>query len=556
MRSQPTASVVIPTRGRPGYLEVALASIAPQADSAGAEVIVVNDGGDPRTEEVARRHAARVIALTPPAGANAARNAGIDAALGDLIVLTDDDVHVPPGWLEAMLAGAESAPHADVFGGPIRARLEGGGPRACGREPAPITTLDLGPADRDVALVWSANMALRRRALERAGRFDETIVGRGEEEDWERRYTSSGGVIRYVAGAGLDHRRTAEDATVRSLARAAYALGRTARAYDVRKGVAPSIATELRRLIGSGWHVVRRGCAIGLVLVAHALGRLRALLAERARANEVSSSEDFESGTSGQVYGIRATTRAVIGDAVCDAAALGRLEPWRLRREAAAWPRRRVLALGVERTDVPNVLAQAKAELERSHHDVEFVAKAVGDRGKFENLNDLLQDHPAAGHDWLLVVDDDVVLPHGFLDLFVFLAERFDFALAQPAHRRRSHAAWAVTRRQPGVVARETQFVEIGPVCALRAVTFDELLPFPPLRFGWGLDAHWSATAQARGWRLGVIDATPVRHGLRRIASSYPREAAMTEAREFLAQRPYTRSVEAQQTLASHRRWR
>jgi hypothetical protein len=265
--------------------------------------------------------------------------------------------------------------------------------------------------------------------------------------------------------------------------------------------------------------------------------------------------DDFFSGTSGQVWGIRATTRAMIGDAVCDAAAVASLAPWRVARAARRWPRRRVLALGVERTDVPNVLAQARAELERSRHEVRFANAPAGHRGKFENLNALLERSHAAGHDWLLLIDDDVVLPRGFLDAFVFLAERFDLALAQPAHRWRSHAAWQVTRRRPGVLARETLFVEIGPVCALRATTFDTLLPFPELQFGWGLDLHWSAVARARGWREGVIDATPVRHGLRRIASSYDPNDAVAETRRFLAERPYTPAAEAQRTLATHRRW-
>jgi hypothetical protein len=265
---------------------------------------------------------------------------------------------------------------------------------------------------------------------------------------------------------------------------------------------------------------------------------------------------DFLSGTSGQVHGIRATGRAILRDAACDAVALASLTPWRLRRAAAASPRRRVLALAVERTDVPNVLPGAQAELERSHHHVRFVSGPVGDRGKFQNLNALLAEHSAAGSDWLLVLDDDVVLPRGFLDVFVFVAERFDLALAQPAHRWRSHAAWAVTRRRPATVARETRFVEIGPVCGLRADTFADLLPFPPLRFGWGLDANWSAVAVQRGWRMGVIDAVAVDHGLRRIAASYDRGAALAEARGFLADRPYTRAAEAQRTVATHRRWR
>jgi hypothetical protein len=264
---------------------------------------------------------------------------------------------------------------------------------------------------------------------------------------------------------------------------------------------------------------------------------------------------DFLSGTSGQVHGMRATARAILADAACDAAALAALQPWRLRRAAREMPPRRVLALAVERTDAPNILAAARSELERSHHTVDVVTGAVGGRGKFENLNALLEGHPATGYDWLLVLDDDVRLPRDFLDVFVFLAERFDFALAQPAHRWRSHAAWAVTRRRPGTVARETRFVEIGPVCALRADTLSALLPFPDLRFGWGLDAHWSAVAAQRGWRMGVIDAVAVQHGLRRIAASYDRGAALAEARAFLDERPYTAASEAQLTVAAHHHW-
>jgi hypothetical protein len=179
----------------------------------------------------------------------------------------------------------------------------------------------------------------------------------------------------------------------------------------------------------------------------------------------------------------------------------------------------------------------------------------VAGRGKFENLDVLLERVPVEGFDWLLVLDDDVALPRGFLDAFVFLAERFDLAMAQPAHRWRSHAAWNVTRRRPFSLVRETAFVEIGPLCALRGQTFETLLPFPPLQFGWGLDAHWSALARSRGWRQGVIDATPIQHGLRRIASSYDPADAIDEGREFLADRPYTPAAEANRTLVTHRRW-
>jgi glycosyltransferase involved in cell wall biosynthesis len=273
MPSTPVASILVPTAGRPEYLDVALASIVPQARDAGAEVVVVNDGGCERVAEIASQHGVRCVDAPAPGGVNVARNAGIDAAASDLLVLVDDDVEAPRGWLTALLHGVDAAPDADVFGGPIRARLEGG-PRSCGRERPPITTLDLGRADRDVERVWGANMALRRRALELAGPFDETLSGRGDEEAWEQTVRARGGVVRYIAAAELDHRRSAADSRLRHLARAAFAQGREARRFDVRKRSQPSLARELRTLAGCGWHIVRYRCPNGAVLVAHSSGRV------------------------------------------------------------------------------------------------------------------------------------------------------------------------------------------------------------------------------------------------------------------------------------------
>ncbi|HEY4278336.1 MAG TPA: glycosyltransferase family A protein [Conexibacter sp.] len=272
--SDPAATVVVPTRGRAGYLDVALASLAPQAKVAGAELLVVLDGPDATSAAVAARHGARVVELPQQRGLNAARNAGVDAAHGELIAFVDDDVQAPAGWLSALLAAAASTPGRDVFTGPIRARLEGGGPHACGREEPPITFFDAGPADRDVPLAWGANLAIRRSAFETVGRFDESIHNGGDEEEWQERHAGAGGRVRYVAAAGLDHRRTAADATLRKLSRAAYHRGRAGRRNDVRKGVAPSLVAELRTLAGCGWHVPRRLCLNGVVLAAHSAGRI------------------------------------------------------------------------------------------------------------------------------------------------------------------------------------------------------------------------------------------------------------------------------------------
>jgi glycosyltransferase involved in cell wall biosynthesis len=277
---RPTASIVIPTLRASAYLDVALTSVAAQARACDAEVIVVSDGPDEGTARLARRHGAQLVTLGSRGGVNATRNAGIDAARGELIVLIDDDIEAPPGWLAALLEGARSNPEHEVFGGPIRARLEGG-PRGCGRERAPITTLEEGPEDRDVPFVWGANMAIRRSALKRLGRFDGSLSGRGDEEQWELSYRAAGGRIRYLASAGLDHRRTAEDARLGVLTRQAYRHGREARRHDVRAGKPRPIGTELRTLAGCAWHTVRRRCAYGIVMGARTAGSLREALAER-----------------------------------------------------------------------------------------------------------------------------------------------------------------------------------------------------------------------------------------------------------------------------------
>src|SRR4249919_1469993 len=107
----PTAAIVIPTRGRPAYLDVALSSMAPQAAAAGAQIVVVDDGPDDATRAVAERFGARYV--TPPDGRhglNVARNAGIDATDAQLIVFTDDDVAVWDGWLAALLGAAADLP--------------------------------------------------------------------------------------------------------------------------------------------------------------------------------------------------------------------------------------------------------------------------------------------------------------------------------------------------------------------------------------------------------------------------------------------------------------
>lgn len=308
-RSSPNApiqvSIVIPTRGRPDYLSVALTSIAPQARAGGAEVLVIDDAGPSLAlQSLAERHGARYEPHPAPLGLNVARNTGVQRSSGELVVFVDDDVEASPGWLQALLQAAHSHPDIDVFAGPIRARLEGPAPRTCGRERPPITTLDLGPRDtRQIGFAWGANMAIRRSAFERVGAFDTSLEHGGDEQEWQERLLAQtapgaaqgpgsadtvrldpghiGGPILYVAAAAVDHRRAGDDARLRSLARTAHARGRAGRRLDAQRGQAPSLPRELHTLLGCLGHVVRYRCPAGLTMVAHSLGRLQEGLRER-----------------------------------------------------------------------------------------------------------------------------------------------------------------------------------------------------------------------------------------------------------------------------------
>ena len=241
----------------------------------------------------------------------------------------------------------------------------------------------------------------------------------------------------------------------------------------------------------------------------------------------------------------------------------------RAARLARARPRRDVLVIGVYRpgSSIADMLPAVRSD----RHNVRIALGSTGrgdpslgrqtvaedlGGGKFENLNQVLRQTSSEGSDWVLVVDDDVRLPRAFLDGFVAVCEVFGLDLAQPAQTLRSHSAWKVTRRRPASLVRETRFVEIGPVTAFGRRAAAALMPFPELRYGWGLDLHWAALAEQRGWRLGVVDALPVRHESGLVAATYSREEAEAEAARFLTDRPYLSSKDANEVLTVHRKAR
>ena len=102
-------SVVIPCRDYVAYLPEAIESALAQT-SPPHQVIVVDDGSRDRSLDVARSYAQVTTIALDGRGPAAARNAGLDAVTGELVVFLDADDALEPDYLEACLAPLQANP--------------------------------------------------------------------------------------------------------------------------------------------------------------------------------------------------------------------------------------------------------------------------------------------------------------------------------------------------------------------------------------------------------------------------------------------------------------
>lgn len=164
------------------------------------------------------------------------------------------------------------------------------------------------------------------------------------------------------------------------------------------------------------------------------------------------------------------------------------------------------------------------------------VQKVVGKKPKFEILNELLLAEKVSDFEYVIVCDDDIVLPEKFADHFVALQSSIGFSIAQPALTSDSHINHPITERQRGATARETRFVEIGPLVSFHRSVYPLVFPFDLTSpMGWGYEHVWAARLAHAGKRMGIIDAVSVDHGLRESVSNYSWEEANHQRATLLA---------------------
>ena len=199
----------------------------------GDELVVV-DSASTRADEVhatASEFADRVVRLERP-GVDRARNAGWRAATHDVLLFTDDDVVVEPGWADALARTVVAHPDAGFVTGRIDKPPEGpssGRDVAIKRDPEPQVFVRTSV----VNLGHGASMASRREVLEKIGGFDEALGAGGRfrsapEVDLFDRVLRAGWLGRYEPASLAYHEQWREMDEIKALDYG-YGIGQGAR---------------------------------------------------------------------------------------------------------------------------------------------------------------------------------------------------------------------------------------------------------------------------------------------------------------------------------------
>jgi glycosyltransferase involved in cell wall biosynthesis len=219
--------VVITTYNRAKLLADTLLSLADQQVSPAVrwEVIVVDNNSRDETEDVVRRCSETTSlrirhVFEPRQGQSFARNRGIEAAEGAVILFTDDDIIPNPDWVSAMLRAID-ADDCEGAGGKVLPLWEGEVPSWLSGRSDLLSWLALVDSDEacmlDYPLVASrrivgASMGFRRSVFQEFGRFPTNLGHRGrrmyggEEVELINRILLKGRRIRYDPSIVVRHR--------------------------------------------------------------------------------------------------------------------------------------------------------------------------------------------------------------------------------------------------------------------------------------------------------------------------------------------------------------
>lgn len=99
-------SIIIPAFNESAYIAKTLSAIKTFSPLCDYEVIVVDNGSQDNTSEIASEHGAKVVYF-PEGTIAAVRNAGVAESMGTVLVFIDADVLITKQWQEGILSVAE-----------------------------------------------------------------------------------------------------------------------------------------------------------------------------------------------------------------------------------------------------------------------------------------------------------------------------------------------------------------------------------------------------------------------------------------------------------------
>ncbi len=181
-------------------------------------------------------------------------------------------------------------------------------------------------------------------------------------------------------------------------------------------------------------------------------------------------------------------------------------------------------------------------------------APETGSCAKFALINRMLQPADIDAHDFIVVCDDDILLPDNFLEALLAHQTALDWSVVQPARTLHSHFDHLFAMQRPWLRARQTRFVECGPLVSFRRDAARLLMPFEGEDAMWGLDLVWPLHLGRAGLKMGIVDAVMVDHSLRPQASSYSKVVYDAAMHRFLAATPHLPMHQAFAVVARH--WR
>jgi GT2 family glycosyltransferase len=353
----PLVSVIVVCWNAAGVLERCIDSLLAQ-DYANREIVVVDDGSEDATLEIARAASERgeltLLASTRNRGCPAARNLGLDRARGEIVAFVDADGFATPSWLSELVRTFEQDPAiggvaSTVFYDDNPVVLNGAGGtvnrQGWAADLSMNESLEVARLAEEALYPMGCGMAVRREAFERVGPFDDRMLNYYDDVDYGVRLWRAGYKVAVAADAWIDHAAAVGDSPRKRLLcerhRMRVALKHTPRAalarwasWELRELLDAPAPVRLQKLRSIAWNARHAASALG------ARRRLRGAVRVPDRLIAPSWGDGFPVGQPPRALprAARAGAAVDLGDPESSAQLLhGWFAPERVDRRACRW---------------------------------------------------------------------------------------------------------------------------------------------------------------------------------------------------------------------------